>query len=467
MKKVIAILLTGIILLSAVEWNVEQITANPDIWCTNPILKLDGASRAMILYAEFGEQSLLKVAVDDTDGWWIREVAEVLDPMYSFDCKADGSILIAYSDWTGLDESDLFLASDSTGEFVSTNITDDLKIQLAPVLKLNQSGEPRFIYAAAEDPDSLVELRYGWVSPEGLMSELVTDNMYQDDYVGYDLVFARGSIQIPHVFYIGNDSYLYHAEPGELIWNQEPLNDLSSEWPSAMADPLGSFHVAYDVGGSSIHYITDMMGSWQDETVFDQLIPEGGNERPSLDMEVVWGSYLGIGNPHVVWMHADAEWMYDIWYSGKHDETWNQSVVTETPEVDEWPGYGPYFALDFEGYGHLTFAREDDEFVTQIFYAKSAEPLIKVAVKENSPQSARIDLAVNRSGICFNLPVSGKVTLNLYDASGRMIECIMSRLYPAGEHTVPISTADLSSGVYFARSIFGEYSASAKFIVTK
>ncbi|MBN2378615.1 T9SS type A sorting domain-containing protein [candidate division WOR-3 bacterium] len=467
MKRITIVLISAFLLLPAAEWNVEQVTDNPDYFCVDPILKLDGAGRAMIVYTEFGEESHLKAAVNDTDSWRIRDVAEVVGPVYSFAINNLGSIVVAYSDWVGEEAVDLFLASDSTGEFVVTNITDDPALQFAPVLKLNQLGVPLLIYIAGDTPEDITELRYGWITAEGFESELVADNLSQDEILGYDLVLKRGSIQMPHVFYIGDDDYLWHAEPVEMVWDREPLNELSSEWPSAVADPLGSFHVAYDVGGSSIHYITDMSGAWQDEIVFDQLVPEGGNEHPSLDLETVYGAYLGIGNPHVVWIHADADWRYDLWYAGKPQGAWNQSVITETSEIDELPGYEPYFALDVQGYGHLTFAREDEGFVPQIFYAKSAEPLIGTGVTEVPTEAAPLQLIVKGSEVSFNLPVSEQVALNLYDASGRRIERLVSGYYSAGERTVPINSVDLSRGVYFVRGQIGGHVASAKFVVTR
>ncbi|MBD3285155.1 T9SS type A sorting domain-containing protein, partial [candidate division WOR-3 bacterium] len=391
-----------------------------------------------------------------------------IDPMvYSFDFGNQGIIFVAYADLADVEITDIFLASDSTGEFVTSNITDDADFQFAPVLKMNQLGEPSIVYVEGDNPDAFLELRYGWIGPVGFTSEMVADNMYQDDYLGYDLILKRGSIQLPQVFYIGNDGYLWYACSGELAWMPEAINDLSSEWPSAMADPLGTFHVAYDVGGSGIHYITNMMGSWQDEVVFEQLIPEAGNERPSLGMEIVYGSYLGIGNPHVVWMHAETEEPYDLWYAGKKQDSWNESVILETSEKSEFPGYGSYFALDYEGYGHLTFCREDEEYVTQIFYARSAEPLIVTGVSEEPADVEFIALEVRGSEVHLNLPVSGTVTLDLYDASGRRIENLASGRYTAGEHTIPINSAGLPAGVYFVRGQIGEYTASDKFVVTR
>ncbi len=335
---------------------------------------------------------------------------------------------------------------------------------MAPVIKLYNEGTPRLLYVQVTVPREEVQLFYGWVDAGGLYSEQVTENLYQEDYTGLDLVFDP--LHIPHVFYIGDDDHLWHTTSGEPAWIPEQLNELSSEYPSAVADPLGSFHVAYDVGGSSIHYITNMTGTWQDELVSDLGDPEGGNERPSLALEIVYGGYLGIGNPHVVWMHADAEWSYDLYYAGKTTGPWAEEPITSTPQEDEWPGYGHYFSIDVEGYGHVVYDFPDDNEIWQIYYAKSKEPLIS-GIAERPAEINPFDLEVRGSTIRFSLPNASSIRLDLFDASGRRVTCIASGIYAAGDHAIPINSVGLPAGVYFVQGEIAGRSASAKFVLTK
>ena len=51
--------------------------------------------------------------------------------------------------------------------------------------------------------------------------------------------------------------------------------------------------------------------------------------------------------------------------------------------------------------------------------------------------------------IDFSLPVDSKVSIKLYDISGKEVMNIMSEQRSAGYHTVNINAASLSSGTYF------------------
>jgi hypothetical protein len=253
MRKTLLILLAGVLALSAVEWDVEQVTYEADLWSTDPILVLDAQQNPHILFTQWNEMVHLRVAIVDTEAWFIRDVAEIQGmSYYSFDIDGDGNTFVAFADIVG-DNTDIFLATDSAGDFVSVNVTDDEAFQEAPVVKLDHEGIPHLLYMDEVGPEGF-QLFHGWVDMEGLHSEQVTENLYPWEPIGHDLVFDP--LHIPHVFYIGDDDHLWHTTSGEPEWIPEQLNDLSSEWPSAVAAPLGSFHVAYDVGGRMSWFLT-------------------------------------------------------------------------------------------------------------------------------------------------------------------------------------------------------------------
>ncbi len=349
MRRIALILLTAVFVVGAVEWDVEPITEAPDRFSFDPLLSLDEQGNARVVFQQFNGRAYLKVASNATGSWVIKDIPKPSNdysPGYSLDVDPSRNTVVAFVEWTDPmgEYTDIFLATDSTGEFVSVNITDDELFQVAPVLKLNQEGIPHLLYAVLVT-EEIGELYHGWVDAGGFHSEQVTENMYPWDFLGYDLVFDP--LHIPHAFYIGDDSHLWQATSGEPAWIAEQLNELSSEWPSAVADPLGSFHVAYDVGGSSIHYITNMSGTWQDELVSDLGDPEGGNERPSLALEIVYGGYLGIGNPHVVWLRPDDLGWRSIWYASKETGGWTEELAIPSGfDQGAEPGYGRYFAID-------------------------------------------------------------------------------------------------------------------------
>lgn len=470
MRKIVLILLAGVLMLSAVQWEIEQVTHEEDKWSLYPLLVLDEAGQPKVLFSQNGVENKLIVASYETEAWSFEEVAvlnEGMQSYYSMDVDSERNTFVAYSDLIGEQNSDIFIASDTQGAFTSVNVTDDELFQAAPVLKVDILDVPHIIYAQAAAPDDEIQIRHGWLDTEGFRSEPVTENLYQGGHPGYDLVFDP--LNQPHIFYVGDDGYLWHAYPGEVIpWEFEPLNDMSSEWPSAVADPLGSFHVAYDVGGNDIHYITNMSGSWQDEEVVTLGGADGGNQEPSLAMEIVYGNFLGIGSPHVVYRHADADWYYDLYYAGKPAGSWVEEPILSTPGKNEWVGSGHYFAIDVQNYGHVVYAAdEDDGFVAQIFYAKTKEPLAGSAVEEHPVASCPFNLEVRGSSLHLSLSYASSISLDLYDACGRLLDHLASGIYPEGEHSISINSTGLSAGVYFVRVEINGQLASVKFVLTR
>jgi hypothetical protein len=165
-------------------------------------------------------------------------------------------------------------------------------------------------------------------------------------------------------------------------------------------------------------------------------------------------------------MHADAEGPYDLYYARRPEDSWLEEPVFDTPEKDELIGYGHYFALDVEGYGHLVYHAEDENYVTQIYYAKSTEPLVE-GITENPRQSTPLSLKVRGGAVCFSLPQTSLIRLDLYDAAGRLLEHLASGTYEAGEHLLPVNSDGLASGVYFVRLESTGYHSSAKLVITR
>jgi hypothetical protein len=70
--------------------------------------------------------------------------------------------------------------------------------------------------------------------------------------------------------------------------------------------------------------------------------------------------------------------------------------------------------------------------------------------------------------ISWQLPVSGRVTIKLFDILGREIDTIVDGYYEAGKHsTFYILNSTLSSGVYFYRLQAGNYIETKKMMLLK
>jgi hypothetical protein len=69
--------------------------------------------------------------------------------------------------------------------------------------------------------------------------------------------------------------------------------------------------------------------------------------------------------------------------------------------------------------------------------------------------------------INFTVPVSGNVTLKVYDVLGKEIVTLVSGMQTAGEHFVTFDAAKYASGVYFYRLQAGNQQITKKMLLTK
>jgi hypothetical protein len=69
--------------------------------------------------------------------------------------------------------------------------------------------------------------------------------------------------------------------------------------------------------------------------------------------------------------------------------------------------------------------------------------------------------------IAYALPAGGKVTLNVYDISGRLVRNLVDGYRAGGRHEAIFDASGLASGVYIYRLEAGEFAANGKLILMK
>ncbi|MBD3285156.1 hypothetical protein GF359_02090 [candidate division WOR-3 bacterium] len=455
MKKVLVVLFALTAFIPAVEWDTEPFDDGSGLAPRNPILTLDRNETPRILYysnCPENEVNILKFASPDGEDWVVNPVDEISQYKalrFSFDFTPSNDVMIAYTQVGNMGNMDIYLACDSSVIFDILNLTDDPFLQMDPLVKVGSDGIARIVYR--EENDDGFNIRYGWRDSEGFHSESIKDSMYTH-LRGYD--FLLDGENVPLVFYQADDYDLWYAtREGEYDWMQESLS-IKGGQPSVARDGDGNFHIGYE-NLNDIYYATDKSGTWIEECVADNTSGDQNWVDASLALDPS-------GTPHIMWYSWTAPylaWTNEVWYATKDGGSW---TPMDSMPPNEAKGFGQVnpFHIDTDGYGHVSYSIYDE-----LYYVKSVEPM-KTGITESNPQITPLKLEVRGSKVHFNSPGSGTVTLELYDASGRRIERIASGLYPAGEHTMPIS-ADLSSGVYFIRGLIGEYPASAKFVAAK
>jgi hypothetical protein len=67
----------------------------------------------------------------------------------------------------------------------------------------------------------------------------------------------------------------------------------------------------------------------------------------------------------------------------------------------------------------------------------------------------------------FSLPVSEEVEIKVYNISGQIVEVILDKKVPAGEHKVEFNAINLANGIYFYHMKTGSFQAVKKMVLTK
>jgi hypothetical protein len=69
--------------------------------------------------------------------------------------------------------------------------------------------------------------------------------------------------------------------------------------------------------------------------------------------------------------------------------------------------------------------------------------------------------------LSFTLPVAGRVTLTVFDLTGREVRTLVNGVFPSGWHSVSFDAHDLPSGIYFARVSTDSDAMTRKIILLK
>ena len=69
--------------------------------------------------------------------------------------------------------------------------------------------------------------------------------------------------------------------------------------------------------------------------------------------------------------------------------------------------------------------------------------------------------------LSFDVPQSSRVTLSVYDITGRLVQTLADRMYPQGSYRVTFDGASLPSGMYFVRMQAKDFSKTQKLVLLK
>ncbi len=459
MKKAFLISLIMIISVSAVEWGYEEIYDQTEMNTHGAEIAVDEHGTPYILYSA-GESAdpeyILRIAEPDSGGWWITDIdtVPIYKLSYSFDVTPENDLVIAYTDTVIPGISDIYLATYHEGSFDCINLTENWVLKLNPVVHAGSDGIARIVYQEYNDDGT--NIRYGWFDGETFSSESIRDSMVTHQY-GFD--FCLDADNQPHVFYVGDDYNLWYAtRNGQADWSSASLG-VRGYQPSVAMDKDGYLHIGCE-DPPDLKYLTNASGSWTEETVaesedeMDWVFPTIALD-PQNTPHMVWYTWIA---PYCANFDHYRPAALEVWYSSRSSGIWSEREPLP-PDRSKAIGNN-IFRIDSQGYGHVCYS------IFDLYYAKTTAPL-SPGVTEKSFQVVPAEITVYGATILFSLSTASQVQLDLYDASGRRVDCLATGYYPEGQHAVSIPTADLPSGVYFVYLEMAGQQANAKFVLMR
>jgi hypothetical protein len=455
MKRIGLVLLIGTLILPAVEWDIKQITTTNDKQNYSMILTLDAEGFARVLFGQMDTtlgtyQGDLRV-FSNVSGSWEEKIVTAVNDSFSATSErlvvdSKGNTYIGFLSVYDGRIADIWLACDSSGEFELTKLLEDNSVSFDMDMAIDNDDNIHIIYryGYAFPKEGFT---YGYLDNEGFHTEVIIDTIDIRNLSCYDFVVDNDNK--PHLFWTGSDTSLYHITQSSFYpsgWKNEKISGTSVGYMgaaniSATVDDSNFLHVVCRTT-EGIRYVTDKSGNWEEEMISD-------------NPDDYW-PVIVVDEDEYVHIMCDA---FPSAYYVNSKIGWGNKESVPAGFLPD----GDFFVIDASGYGHYTFFNIYPDLTGDIFYGMSSMPLI--SIKETRIGTPNV-VELRNGKICFSISRSSQVTLNLYDASGRRVETIASRCFPPGEHTVPINSAELPRGVYFVRGQFGEYAASAKYVIT-
>jgi hypothetical protein len=300
----------------------------------------------------------------------------------------------------------------------------------------------------------------------------VFDAQYGMNELGNGDMFFTGS-RPP---YTGGDNDLFFADfsmmPNPVMISASSAEDVHGNIAAThYGGDTTRIYVAYanDFGGDygiRGRYSGDGGANWTyagivyDSAAVDDVFPDVVNDPMWLDQQFTF-----------VFMTQGADWMVQTFW-GTFPDTWNfEGVISGIHNCTQlWaqiPAHTGWRGTWINTYAAWTgFGPEDAFFDWHTNYTDVGEDPV-VLPTEAALHAAYPNPFNPATTFAFDLPTTSHVRLDVYDVLGRNVATLVNGEMPAGSHSVIWEASGLGSGVYFAKMIAGEYSATTKVTLLK
>jgi hypothetical protein len=171
------------------------------------------------------------------------------------------------------------------------------------------------------------------------------------------------------------------------------------------------------------------------------------------------------GDPSKVWFVSDSS----LYFSSDTGRTWTEQKIYDS----SLKGRDLVFTDKNHGWllcddGKVFYTSNNGGIITGIKNNKTELPK-NYSLQQNYPNPFNPSTVIS-----YNLPVSGKVVLKIYDILGNEVLTLVNMVQTAGGHQVVFNTqqttsrsTELASGIYFYTLTSGSYSETKKMLLLK
>ena len=310
-------------------------------------------------------------------------------------------------------------------------------------------------------------------NPQVHTYENITESSSFEEYVsiGYD---ADDRIVIAE--YNGDNVRLFYRTIGDTIWHSITLTSYSPYGSPALWVGNGIVRIASE-GYDALQYgIVTIKLYWSSKT--GDYIPQSTEfVSYSCDEPSYPEGYCCVPSEDVIlWQDDD-----DIYYSRKNDGQWQiPDTISHMRELEEYSSYPQGIVYDYEDEDKLfvvwTEEIRDTFFITYNVINLSGGSRDMCAALQNYSMhtgNAYCISTINPNPIkglmelIFFTPNQCKITVDLFDVTGRMVTRVLNSKLKPGENRYYIGTDDLAAGVYFIRFMTGDSKEVKKIIKIK
>ncbi len=461
--QVIAILMlaSGLFIPSfGATWTIEKVTDNTEPDAFSFVTAV--SSGLFVVYTHGDPDNEIFFANNFSGSWTSNRVTDntISDIGLDIAAKYDEQTAHLAHWWQDTPDQEISCCTGSGTTWNDIRVTDDADNDAWPSIALDKAGFTHMVYQKNVGGD--IEIFYANNVAGSWISEQVTDNAV-DDIVPW---FALDKLGNPHVVYVTGGQLLYTYKTAGIWTTAVPVAGGfgTNSFPFIVLDRNDKAHVTYakdDGSFNQIYYANNVIGTWQESKVTTTTY---SNIYPTIFVDPYAKAHIA----YVALEPGDAE----IFYANNVAGVWSTGRVTDN-SVDDWAVVGRYFTIDANRVGHIFFWNNSDGD-HEIYHAYSNEPLHTGINEPSSPSTPSLlkvaSIISANASVFYTVPVSGTVSLKVYDASGSLVRTLVAGTSAVGEFSVSWngitdSGTKATGGVYFFRLVTGSGSASARTIL--